>query len=163
MYYTSHIKFNICYFVVFVKVLIFKPIISLSPNGFEGLEGMYQTKKCKLYILTFWSYKLKTFLTQIPTCKVFKCSKHLILLLFSKSISICWIPITHTSLSKFWLVVLTNNIYGFLSSNNICNISEHLLCLYVDLVLHSTSNPGGALMLHKPNIWCLDVDKSPWM
>jgi hypothetical protein len=29
-------------------------------------------------------------------------------------------------------------------------ISEHLFCLFVDSVLHSTSNLGGDLKLHKP-------------
>jgi hypothetical protein len=48
------------------------------------------------------------------------------------------------------------------SSNNMC-IFEHLFCLFVDLVLRSISNLGGALKLYKPNIWCMHVDKSPWM
>jgi hypothetical protein len=85
----------------------------------------------------------------------------LILLLFNKSI--CWPPIAHTSLSKLvWLVVFIDNKYGFLNYNSMC-MFEHLLYLFANLVLHSTNNLGSALKLHKPNIWCLDVDKSPWM
>jgi hypothetical protein len=160
MYFTSHIKFYICYFVILFKVLIFNHTLTPSLEGFQSLEEKPRSKMVDLTFLAFQNCMLNIF-TQIPTCKVYKCSKCLILLLFNKSI--CWTPITHTSFSKLvWLVVLTNNRYGLLNCNSMY-IFEHLLYLFANLVLHSTNNLGGALKLHKPNIWHLDVDKSPCM
>lgn len=103
MYFTSHIKFYLCYFVILFKVLIFNHILAPSLEGFQGLK---RTPSSKMANLTSWHFEITslTFLTQIPICKVFKCFKCLILLLFNeKKLAFgAWIFMNHLE-CKFFL------------------------------------------------------------